>query len=562
MANVVFKRGYQADLPNVAEDGVFYLTQDTNRLYVGQSTSLQLLNQNVSIVPNLEALTTTSNAWDTDAKKAAHKMDFYYVTDKNILAVWTIDPENSSAYKWVQINPDTNTYLASQVFSNTASGSVASVTLTSTLSNETPITATVAVEVAGGLDIASATAQNGILITGNEYALARSVSSNVATVTLSSSNLSTTSGFALEAGSNVEITSTGTNAIVIKAADNSVASATMTLGNNGSINLTLTKNDETPITASLANIGVVLNDNTFVTLGDTSAKSAGAIYSKAEIDNLLNGLDGMTYKGTIAPAGTSATVNALPSQHVKNGDTYVVSAGGLTSANLGGTVSTGNLPSTGAIVGDMFIASGTEGNNGEITGTIQWTYIPSGNDSLAEVTYTTKTTTSTNTIKMENGNEQEVFALSLQAGDGISISSTAAGATATQMTTTITHATYTTTTSTTAASSSNSFEAITGITLNNGHVTQIESQTFTPQSYLLSAVTSSSAVVNSYVANGTRVSTATNAGLNDVSVYTSLMDGDETVINSSAIKLISSNIKLSAGSNAGEVVMNMEWGTF
>lgn len=79
---------------------------------------------------------------------------------------------------------------------------------------------------------------------------------------------------------------------------------------------------------------------------------------------------------------------------------------------------------------------------------------------------------------------------------------------------------------------------------------------------MLSATTSSSAVVTDFVANGTRVSTATNAGLNDVLVYTSLMNSDEAIINSSSLKLISSNIKLSAGSNAGEVVMNMEWGTF
>ena len=566
MANVIFKRGSQASLNSLAtiEDGVFYLTQDTNRLYIGKpNNEKQLLNQNVSIVPNLAALTSESDNW-TAAEKLAHKMDFYYITDKNILAVWTVDPDNANGYKWVQINPDTNTYLESQAFSDTVSGSTATIRLTSTLNSEASISATMGVEVAGGLSIASATATTpGILITGNEYAISRSVSNNSATVTLGSNNLSTTSGFSLKAGENVKISSTGTNGIIIAADDNSVSSATMTLGQDGSINLTLTKGDETSVTASLSNIGIVLNDNTFVKLDDVSAKSAGAVYSKAEIDDKLRGLDGMTYKGTIAPSGYSATVNALPSQNVRNGDTYMVSRAGLTSETIGGNIVDGTLPSSGPIVGDLFIAKGIEDTTtGYITGTIQWAYIPSGNDSLDAVTYDTEITTATNTIKMQNANDAEVFAISLQAGNGITVSSTAVSATATQMTTTIAHATYTSTSSTTAAASSDSFEAITGLTLTNGHVTAIEKQTFTPQTVELTSTTSSSAVVNSFVANGTRMATATNSGPNDITAYTSLMDGGENVINSSALKLSSSTIKLSTTTSPGEIVMNMEWGTF
>jgi hypothetical protein len=37
MANVLFKRGLAADLAKITEiqDGAFYLTEDTHRLYVG-----------------------------------------------------------------------------------------------------------------------------------------------------------------------------------------------------------------------------------------------------------------------------------------------------------------------------------------------------------------------------------------------------------------------------------------------------------------------------------------------------------------------------------------------
>lgn len=57
------------------------------------------------------------------------------------------------------------------------------------------------------------------------------------------------------------------------------------------------------------------------------------------------------------------------------------------------------------------------------------------------------------------------------------------------------------------------------------------------------------------------MATATNAGPNDLSFATTIATDDGTLINSSVIKLSSDTIKLVKG-NAGEVVMNMEWGTF
>ena len=45
MANIAFKRGLAANSPSSAADGVFYLTTDSHRLYVGQGTSLVELNR-------------------------------------------------------------------------------------------------------------------------------------------------------------------------------------------------------------------------------------------------------------------------------------------------------------------------------------------------------------------------------------------------------------------------------------------------------------------------------------------------------------------------------------
>lgn len=91
MANVAFKRGPQANLPASAVDGVFYLTSDTNRLYVGQGTNLVELNKSITVVATIDDLPTSDIA----------NGQFYYVSGSNILCVY-------NGTQWVQINPDTN----------------------------------------------------------------------------------------------------------------------------------------------------------------------------------------------------------------------------------------------------------------------------------------------------------------------------------------------------------------------------------------------------------------------------------------------------------------------
>lgn len=93
MANVMFKRGVQADLPQKGTNGVFYLTTDTNRLYVGKDNGeMALLNQTVQIVDNVNALPSNGI-----------KNDFYYCSAENILAIKDNDSGN-----WIQINKNTN----------------------------------------------------------------------------------------------------------------------------------------------------------------------------------------------------------------------------------------------------------------------------------------------------------------------------------------------------------------------------------------------------------------------------------------------------------------------
>ena len=97
MANVNFKRGLQANLPATGNDGTFYLTTDSKRLYAcfRDGGAPQLINQTVQIVDNVDALPTLANV-----------NDFYYCSQENVLAVYA-----GVEIGWTQINPDTNYFI-------------------------------------------------------------------------------------------------------------------------------------------------------------------------------------------------------------------------------------------------------------------------------------------------------------------------------------------------------------------------------------------------------------------------------------------------------------------
>lgn len=101
---VRFLTGEQSKLNTLttSQVGAFYLTNDTNRLYVGTGNKPALVNKVVEVVDNLNGLPV----FTSDADKAAHLNDFYYVKDKNILCVYT---NTNTDAPWTQINPDTDT---------------------------------------------------------------------------------------------------------------------------------------------------------------------------------------------------------------------------------------------------------------------------------------------------------------------------------------------------------------------------------------------------------------------------------------------------------------------
>lgn len=122
MANVMFKRGTQSGFNNLStyQDGCFYLTTDSHRLYIGTGNNkADLVSQSVITYPNWAAIEALSNSSSPSyAPGLCSEGQFYYAKAENILCTY-------SNGKWIQINPDHNddhdTYVKSvSVAKNTA----------------------------------------------------------------------------------------------------------------------------------------------------------------------------------------------------------------------------------------------------------------------------------------------------------------------------------------------------------------------------------------------------------------------------------------------------------
>lgn len=122
MANVMFKRGTQSGFNNLStyQDGCFYLTTDSHRLYIGTGNNkADLVSQSVITYDNWAAIEALSNSSSPSyAPGLCSEGQFYYAKAENILCTY-------SDGKWIQINPDHNddhdTYVKSvSVAKNTA----------------------------------------------------------------------------------------------------------------------------------------------------------------------------------------------------------------------------------------------------------------------------------------------------------------------------------------------------------------------------------------------------------------------------------------------------------
>ena len=401
MANVSFKRGLSTALSNVTvEDGVFYLTTDTNRLYVGQGNNLAELNQSV----------TTYATWaDMEANAPKQKGQFYYAIQENVLACYL--PELN---KWQQINPDHNdnddTYISSltvaPVDTSETDKLIYEITIGQKTRHQGKGESTVTPDITAQLEINSKDLNE---IVSN---VAVGVAADAITGNDNGFVLKTTGGgadadtnIAIVGGENVNVgRSENGKTITIKSHDTKTSIKSVSAGNDGRIGVTYAQDKEEHTVYSNADLyyKITVDGTTETTINNQG--SLGKFYSSDKVDELIRqaaaNMNAMTYKGVVASDTFATTVAGA-----QKGDTY--------KAN--GEIVIGSQT---AKTGDLIIYKGDDLANGSAPANTDFDVISSGDeiDSQFALSGTGNAIVLTNTTK----DNTPAGSVSVSGADGIS----------------------------------------------------------------------------------------------------------------------------------------------
>ena len=502
-----FKKGTLAGLDTLktnsgVQEGTFYLTIDdekqTSRLFIGTSATTALpVNSNISIVQE------TSQLEAAGAATPFNDGDFAYVSNGNILAV-------KIGNTWHQINaPDSRAVKSLTPEISTTSG-VATISWklrdqdgniipeadpsnpANTVAQSVP---DITIQGANGITVSSA--DDDLTITGTSYEMnsaAVTGSANAATIKLQSkasatANAVDVSSVAIKGGDKVTI-SGNANEVVIAAEDTELTTVEGAAATSGT-GFTITVSDSGGNTPS-GTIDPKITLGTHTAAGDQIGFSNGVanlpVYTKDEIDSMNRALDALTYRGTIGGSGSVAQeVSALGGTGdlaVSVGDTFKLVGDSTTNYTIpqkdGSTIT--------AHGGDLIIANskGTpaEGSDGKIAkANLFFDIVPSGDEKIEFKGLGTNGTG--NGVQVEDGNTNVLASLEVAAGTQMSVSSTHTGTNGEKAVVTVNHATISTSTTGDAnviaanaeadkelnANSELTFNVVTGLTTNNGHVT-------------------------------------------------------------------------------------------
>lgn len=561
MANVLFKRGTQASLEALMAfndnattsnrkgvEGTFYLTTDTNRLFVGNSDkNIVPVNEGIIIVNTISDLPTIPSG-DTDTAKAERaKLQgrFYYAKTPNILCI-------ASGNTWVQLNPNTNTKLSSLADTVTISGNTVTVETKVTDTDNDHKEDSFTITGANGIKLTSSgkaitvtgpTLKTGSAITTGKGSVPIKLVANTGTDNAEVAHSTIT--IQGKANGNVTVSSSGANVIDIDSKDTKVSSTNI---------LTGTYNGQTKTNTNGFTIDVIDSDSAShrssidptIKLGDNteayhfvSGEASLPVYTKSEIDTKLKKLDGMTYKGVVG----NTTTPSLPTANVSRGDTYMAFQ---------------NMASPAAKKGDLIIATGTEGNDGFLS-TITWEVVPSGDDAAKDTTYAG--TAGTNKFTIKDSDNKTIMDLNFAAGTAMTVSGSKTSGTS--QTITVTHGTVnndlstlksTGTAVTQLSHGSIKPKVITKVAVNKeGHVTGYEETELT--------IVDTVASVSEFKHSGS-------AANNIATITTGLktVDANNAIVSdkSATLKLASNTMSVtsSTASNVPTVTIDMVWGTF
>ena len=567
---ILFLQGTQAKLDGMTSStvGAFYLTNDTHRLYLGMSATAAPVpvNQGVTFLANENALPNMNSASDEQKKNVAGQ--FYFLTDKNILCVY-------SNNQWVQINSDTtikevkfgaeadtnggvnvslaitdtrntiktadnlilkgNSNVTIKASDATISGSAVKVITFSVPDGDTYSLGT---EITNGVDFGSPNANGG-----------------VGKIILNASKGADTS-VNIEAGKNIKITGSGTNDkdIKIEGKDFGLNSVTVTPEKAEGFSITV-KNNANQQKDGFLNPIIKVDTNTAKYVKGT-ADLSNFVYSKKQVDDKFVGLDAMRYMGTVA------SINDLVAlTDVENGNTYKFTGADIKVSSLTPDQKT-KINTEGLTEihrGDVFIAKGTE-VSGVLVGDWTWDVIPSGDES--DTTY--KFQGSDTGIILKEAGGQEPGTLDFATNKYLSV---ATNVSADKLNTTVivNHKELTTPINnnaeptakgkmTAGSANESTYEFVTHkVSVDGaGHVTDIVKEKHT--------------IVDTHNniqrdGTGTKVETSTEAGAVTVAPTVQMKDGDKADL---SFDVASKSLKVTAGTNAKIPTVNieLEWGSF
>lgn len=542
-AKLRFLRGLEANLPTAMTDGYVYVTTDTRAMYVDYKSADGALARirigDVLTVANIAALPTIANAKDGV---------LYYCLAENILCT----PYGSgSGRDWKQINKQKtlSETIGTMTFTAAAASDGANMTIKMTSGGETK---DASLGVAGGTNVKVGVTDGKVTVGAKDTIVTGAIAVGAreaggAAITLTNTTGGTAAdGTALSgtaAGGTIGIVGTGAK---VSQSDNVITvNGKVTVANtfaaDGAFTTKITHADNTTATSTAVTPKVKYGVDGAKEAVFNSGTATLDIYSKNEVDTAidakLKAANAMTFKGTMGATG--ATVKQLPAT-ASLGDTYIVIDNGSYSYKAVGATS---ATSQSCRIGDMFIAGPGEEDTDGLLRTLVWTYVPAGNDDLPIASATA--TTSSIIFKSTLSNQTSTVG-TVAVGNGMK--ATAAGTTFT-----IAHGDVTTADPTTGTAVSQThgatktYTAITGVTIENGHVTGYETTELTVVDTALASASLTAAAVADGGATVTLnvKDTANNSKGNAITVKASG--------NSAAY--------VSAGAN-NTIVIDTVWGTF
>lgn len=574
MANVLFKRGLEdalfargdyASKPMTYEDGCFYLTTDTNRLYIGvtkgTAVALEAVNEGVTTVKDTNSLPklTGTNAVD----KKQYQGRFYYCTDNNILVVCSGD-------HWVQINPDTTLTASIQNtavsdFKEKGADTATGATITSTVSDSKNNNSVGSFSIVQG---------DNVTVTSNGIDSKITISAKDTSHTLKT--VATGAGIALH--NNLD--TTDIDNITFTAVNSNETLGTLAIANNGNndIKYTLDIASQAPTSLAISNgtkedstltsgfkfeVANPLAENITATL-DPVIRIGKTDTTDVKFDNNIATLDVYTTAQTDAQiASALQAADAMTFVGVLGSGTGMINATNLTgSANEGDTYKIGTegdyFGHTGCKVGDLLIAA--KDGSSYLTAN-DWYYIPSGDDQVISGSVSKDSGKASMTITDTAGTLGKII---IEQGTDITVTGVVSkdnknDANDNVVTTTIAHATYSAVTPSAdkdkdasvnsdsgVVAAEDTFTAITSITESNGHLTGIKTSTFS---------------VKDTHNQITAVSQDAEQITNGIGIAPTITTSDSETITTKQLNITSTSLDIGY-TDVNNVTFDLVWGTF